>query len=212
MKIVTAHLKSCAGSPLSQSRFHGEPKLEKETNDAYDLRTWQNKSHIDEEGHVYHPPIAFKRTLDEAAKRNGMQIPGKGKERYTKHFVSGVQVFERPYLFKANGTPLTIDDLKLGDPPMWDRSVTRDSLVQRRTLCDAQGKKGSSGGSSVVRNFPDIPEWEAAVTFHIFNETITEDVFVEMLTEAGMFVGIGVFRPENGGYYGRFSVEEIVWQ
>lgn len=194
MKTVIAHLKSAAGSPLSQSRYHGLDKLEKETAEAYDLRTWRDKAHFDEESKLYHPPIAFKRAVDEAAKRNGKQVPGKGKERYTKHFVSGVQVFERPYLTNGKGR------------------LTKEDLVQRRTLVDSTGKKGSAGGTSVVRNFPDIPCWEAQVSFVVLNEIITEEVFEEMLIEAGQFVGIGVFRPENGGYYGRFSVEKMDWQ
>lgn len=187
MKTAIAKLKSA--SPYSQSRFHGIEKEPKETNDAYDLRTWRDKAHSDSEGQIFIPPMAFKRSLDEAAKRNGKQVPGKGKERYTKHFVSGVMVTDRVYL-----------------------GLTKDDLVQRRTLCDSQGKKGASGGSSVVRNFPDIPKWEAEVIFHILNDVITEDVFQEMLIEAGQFVGIGTFRPENGGYYGRFSVEGIDWK
>lgn len=187
MKTAIVKLKSA--SPYSQSRFHGTEKEPKETNDAYDLRTWREKSHFDTDGNVFIPPMALKRTLDEAAKRNGRQVPGKGKERYTKHFVSGVMVTERIYL-----------------------GITKDDLVLRKTLCDSQGKKGASGGSSVIRNFPDIPTWEAVVEFHILNDIITGEVFEEMLTEAGQFVGIGVFRPENGGYYGRFSVEKITWK
>ena len=184
----TARVKLKSASPYSQSRYHGIEKKPKESNEDYDLRTWRDRAHSDENGNVFIPPMAFKRSLDEAAKRNGKQVPGKGKERYTKHFVSGVMVTDRVFL-----------------------GITKDDLVQRRTLCDAQGKKGASGGSSVIRNFPDVPEWEAEVTYYILNDTITEEVFEEMLVESGQFVGIGTFRPENGGYYGRFSVESISW-
>jgi hypothetical protein len=33
-----------------------------------------------------------------------------------------------------------------------------------------------------------------------------------MLTMAGMFIGIGRFRPEKGGTNGRFKIESIDWQ
>jgi len=45
----------------------------------------------------------------------------------------------------------------------------------------------------------------------IVNDTITEDVFTQHIQEAGKFVGIGQFRPENGGYFGRFTVESVKW-
>lgn len=187
MKTAIVKLKSA--STYSQSRYHNTPKDNKETNDAHEERTWRNKAHVNKDGDLFIPPMAFKRALDEAAKRNGKQIPGKGKSTYTKHFVSGVMVTEEVILGKA-------DDL----------------IVKRSTLCDSTGKKGASGGTSVVRHFPDVPQWEGEVVFYILNDVITEDVFMEFLEEAGKFVGIGTFRPENGGYYGRFSVESVKWK
>jgi hypothetical protein len=32
-----------------------------------------------------------------------------------------------------------------------------------------------------------------------------------MLEEAGKFIGLGRFRPQNGGFYGRFAVAKVVW-
>jgi hypothetical protein len=43
------------------------------------------------------------------------------------------------------------------------------------------------------------------------DETITEEVFKLHLEESGKFIGIGRFRPQNNGFYGRFKVNEIVW-
>ena len=186
MKTITVKLKS--ESTYSQSRYLSIEKLPKESAEDYDKRVWRDKAHSDAEDNVYIPPMAFKRALDEAAKRNGKQIAGKGKATYTKHFVAGV---------------LCTDPVYVG--------MTKKDLVCRAQPVDAQGKKGSAGGTMVVRRFPDIPSWEAEVTFYIVNDIITEEVFEEFLREAGLLVGIGTFRPENGGYYGRFSVESINW-
>jgi hypothetical protein len=49
------------------------------------------------------------------------------------------------------------------------------------------------------------------VEFLVLDETITQDVFAEHLTEAGRFIGIGRFRPRSNGYYGRFTVEKLDW-
>jgi len=57
-----------------------------------------------------------------------------------------------------------------------------------------------------------IDEWKATVSFHVIADEITQDVFEETLRQAGSFVGVGRFRPENGGAYGRWRVEKIEWQ
>ena len=53
-----------------------------------------------------------------------------------------------------------------------------------------------------------IPE----VSYYILDDTITEPVFEQVIHESGNFIGIGRFRPENGGYYGRYVVDSITWQ
>jgi hypothetical protein len=45
----------------------------------------------------------------------------------------------------------------------------------------------------------------------VLDETVTEEVFRNVLEQAGAFIGIGRFRPRNNGFYGRFKVEAIAW-
>ncbi len=101
MKIFFAELFSV--SAYSQSRHYDVPKLEKEIAKDYEARTWRERLHVTEGGFVFIPPIAFKNCLAEAAKFLGIQIPGKGKSTYTKHFEAGVLVVDAanrfdPYL------------------------------------------------------------------------------------------------------------------
>jgi len=49
------------------------------------------------------------------------------------------------------------------------------------------------------------------VTFYIFDDIITEEVFRQVLVSAGLVVGLGRFRPESRGFYGRFAVKSIEW-
>lgn len=184
MKIATAHLKSV--STYSQSRYHATEKEPKETADAYERRTWRNKCHVNSAGNVFIPPMAFKQSIDAAAKFSSRQIPGKGKATYTKHFVAGVLVMNPLVL------PLTVDD-----------------VIMRTGIMNSDGVRGS--GKRVIRYFPDIPQWEGTVEYHVFDDNITEEVFEETLADSGRFIGIGVFRPQNGGYYGRFDVTRIDW-
>ena len=184
MKKVIATLKSC--SPYGQSRGYVEPKLDKESSADYEKRTWRLRMHTDKDGNVYIPLMAFKNCLAEAAKYLGIQIPGKGKSTYTKHFEAGIMV--------GDHVPLAV---KSGD------------VEGQWLFVPADGKRG--GDKRVWKCFPVFQSWEASVTFYVLDETITEDVFKQHLTEAGKFIGIGFFRPRRNGFFGRFEVVDIQW-
>jgi len=186
MRTATATLVSA--SPYSQSRSYDweVPLLDREGKDEYEKRTWRHKCHVNSDGKVFIPPMSFKQSLDTAAKMLGRQIPGKGKATYTKFFLSGVLVMEPPVL------PLTPDE------------VTMD-----RIYANSDGVRGS--GKRVWRFFPRIDNWEVDVVYHVLAAEIREDVFEEALIQSGAFVGIGRFRPEKGGFYGRYEVKKIKW-
>ena len=184
MKIAKATLESV--SPYGQSRYYEVPKLDKEGAKDYEARTWRERMHTDKDGRVFIPPMAFKNCISEAARYLSIQIPGKGKATYTKHFEAGVLVTE----------PLPLQYKKDDVSGLW-------------LFVPASGKRGD--GKRVSKCFPVIPEWSGTVEFSIFDETITQDVFRLVLEEAGKFIGIGFFRPRNNGYYGRFAVKNIKW-
>jgi hypothetical protein len=175
-------------SPYSQSRFHNTPKLNKELADDYEKRTWKERLHTTEEGEVVIPALAFKNCIAESAKFLGLQIPGKGKSTYTKHFEAGV---------------LVVDDIPLG--------IQKDDVAGNWMHVPADGVRGS--GKRVLKCYPFIkPGWEALVTFYIFDETITEDVFLYHLKQAGQLIGVGTFRVRNNGTFGRFKVLDLQWK
>jgi hypothetical protein len=184
MRTAVVSLKSV--SPYSQGRYYQDPKGEKETHADYEKRTWKSRLHVNNDGHVYIPPMAFKNCLSETAKFLSIQIPGKGKATYTKHFEAGVLVTEALVL------------------PFKKEEVQGEWL-----FVPADGRRGS--GKRVEKCFPVIPAWGGDVTFYILDETITEEVFQYHMDQAGKFIGIGRFRPRNNGFYGRFEVEGINW-
>ena len=183
MKRYTATLRSI--SPYSQSRHYDEPKLEKESSDAYERRTWRNRMHTTQDGEVYIPPMSFKNCLSEAAKFLSMQIPGKGKATYTKHFEAGVMV---------------IDQLCLG--------VKADAVPGDSLFVPADGVRGS--GKRVTKIFPRIDQWAGTVDIYVLDETITQEVLLQHFKEAGSLIGIGRFRPRKNGFFGRFAVDSLV--
>lgn len=185
MKTATVTLKST--TPYSQSRHYTTPKLDKENAKDYEERTWRDRLHVNEDGLVYIPPMSFKNCLSEAAKFLGKQIPGKGKSTYTKHFEAGTLVTE----------PVVLQ-------------VKKEEVEGEWLFVPSDGIRGS--GKRVDKCFPVIRHWEAKVTFYIIDETITKDVFMDHLRDAGSLIGVGRFRPRNNGYYGRFEVVDLDWR
>lgn len=182
MKTYVASLESI--SPMSQSRYHDTPPLDKEQPIPYEARTWKNRLHVNEHGFVLIPPMMVKNTLTEAAKFLSERIPGKGKATYTKHFEVGIVVVEPIVL------PVKADDVQ-GE---W-------------LFVPATGKRGE--GSRVKRCFPLIQSWKGDAVINVIDQTITQAALQRHLEAAGTFIGFGRFRPRNNGYYGRFRVTAL---
>lgn len=177
-------------TPLSHSRQHDEPKLDGENHDAYDARTWRSKLNVatrDGKRTVIIPAHGMHQAIIAAAKYSKRQIPGQGKATWTAKFTAGIALLDDPAL---NIDPETV------------ASVTISA--------NADGIRGS--GKRVLRRFPVIPEWQTTFDVYVLDPIITEAVFREMVEIAGMFVGIGRFRPEKGGTNGRFKIAALAWQ
>lgn len=188
MKTAIAHIKS--SGPYSQSKHYSKeefPMLDKEGNAAYEKRTWRERCHANEKGQILIPPMAFKNCIAECAQFLGEKIPGKRNATWTKHFLAGILVTD----------PLVLPDKK-------------SEIVGEWFFVPSDGKKGS--GSRVDKCFPVVKQWEGKVTFLVLDETITEAAFTHHLEEAGKFIGLGRFRPRNGGFYGRFEVVDVKWK
>jgi len=185
MKVATVKLKST--TPYSQSKHYTTPKLDKENARDYEERTWRDRVHTTSDGRVLIPPMSLKNCIAEAAKFLGKQIPGKGKSTYTKHFEAGTLVTD----------PIILPILKKDIEGEW-------------LFVPSDGIRGS--GKRVDKCFPVIREWEGTATFYVIDETITKEVFIDHLRDAGSLIGIGRFRPRNNGFYGRFTVENLEWK
>ena len=185
--MVTARATIKGISPYSQSKALFEPKKPGETNTDYEHRICWMKLHTNGNGTVNLPVMCLPRALAEAARRHPRRIAGQGKATYTKHFEAGILVVEPP-----------------------DLGVAPDAFREDILFCDAQ--PGTKGGGRVWKHFPTIDQWSCIVEFHVVDDdVINEEVFTHYLKHTGKFVGIGRFRPENKGYYGRFVVEKVEW-
>lgn len=184
MKTVVAHLKGV--SPYSQSKPIVSGKETGEAHDDFEKRTWKERIHSDQSGEVFVPAPAIKLCLYDCAKYLSESVPGKGKATYTKHFEAGVMVV-------ANGM--------LG--------INKADVQHEWLFVPSDGKKG--GAKRVWKCFPIIPEWECDVEIILLDPILIAkpEKVREYLEHSGKFIGLGRYRPRNGGTYGRFVVESF---
>ena len=184
----TAIVTIIGESPYSQSRCYDQevPKLPKELPAAYEERTWRNRMHVTSDGFVQIPGTSFANSIKEGAKRLKLQVPGKGRVEYTKYFEAGLMVPK----------PLILP-------------VKAEDVPGEKLFVPSDGRRG--GGKRVWKIFPRIDVWRGEITIYIFDDIITEDICQQVIVASGLIVGIGRFRPQNCGFYGRFSVVSFRW-
>lgn len=193
MKIIRARLKSV--TPYSQSKAVGVEKQANENHDDYEKRTWPERVHCSADGSVYIPPMSFKKSIDAAAKYLALKVSGGRGATYSKHVESGTFIMD----------PIVLPLKKADVPGEW-------------LFLDANGKKGKASSGRVMRCMPRIDQWEGTLTIHVLDEKVLNSsemkgrdgrqitVLEQILRTAGSLIGVGRFRPENGGFYGRFIV------
>ena len=139
------------------------------------------------DGSVVIPNMALKQSLDSAGSFMNLKIRGKGQQTWTKTLKTGM---------------LIPNPLILGIDP----KTVRGEWI----MANSNGKRGS--GTRVKRCFPLMDQWETTASILIFNDAITEDIFTRCLETSGKYIGLGRFRPENGGTFGRFEILKVDWK
>lgn len=187
MRICTAVLQST--SPYSQSRYHNSEKLsDKESAAEYGLRTWREQCTFDEAGIIAIPAMAIKMGLDSTARKLKERVPGKGTKTWIDYFVGGV-------IPGAQHFTIGLPKDKVDFIDIW---------------ANADGIRGS--GKRVMRRFPIIPKWKSEIVLDIVDDSIPSPLIEKYLSECGKLIGIGRFRPEKGGFNGRFEVLSVKWK
>lgn len=155
----------------------------------FDKRCWKEKAHYDRETkECFVPGMALKMHLDWTVGQMGTKIQGRGNKMWKSVFAAGVMCFDNMMI----GT--SYDDLEYVD-----------------VYCDAQGRKGSTGGR-VWRRFPIIHEWGGTVTYTVLDDQIPEEIFRQHMDAAGAICGLGRWRAGVGGQNGRYVVRDFKWK
>lgn len=184
MKTVSATLIGV--SPYSQSRPIQSKKETGENHDTFEQRTWKERLHVNENGYVFIPPMAVKNMLSDCARFLSETVPGKGKATYTKHFEAGIMVLSPGVL-----------------------NVIAENVKGETLFVPSDGKKG--GATRVFKTFPYIINWSTTIEIILIDPILESkpEKVEEYLKHAGKFIGLGRFRPRNGGFYGRFDVKNF---
>jgi hypothetical protein len=159
MRICNAYLEGIA--PYSQPAQHETPKLDRESHDDYDERTWRAHATVNDQGIVCVPAMGLKQSVDSAAYKLGIKIPGRRGATYKNFFASG---------FICDGDmPLMAKNGAKGIP------VTVDSLSMVKISANSDGVRGS--GKRVFRRFPVIPQWSGTARFIVIDDILTPEIF-----------------------------------
>lgn len=64
-------------------------------------------------------------------------------------------------------------------------------------------------GRRIMRYRPRFDEWSLTMTLQFSPDVIDRDQLLTSAKNAGKLIGLGDFRPEKSGLFGRYSVEDI---
>jgi hypothetical protein len=95
----------------------------------------------------------------------------------------GFLTIEDPYLPLVNGDH---------NPAVWE--------------VDMRQGRNPNGGEAVCVIRPRFDRWAFAASFLADSDSIGEDVIRELVDIAGSRIGIGDFRPQRRGVFGKFKV------
>jgi hypothetical protein len=65
-------------------------------------------------------------------------------------------------------------------------------------------------GSTDMRYRPEFRNWSTSVTFEYDADLLQDEDIINLINRAGFGVGIGEWRPQKGGEFGRFSVDTSI--
>lgn len=143
-------------------------------------------------------------------RNGGAKCPtGKGRQTFKSQSQSGILVDQPSWPLLIDGKEIPFQPIKdlIYDPDYEKHEqLARDlgfELFPKRATIPGTGKKN-------IRVRPRFDKWSCGGTITILDEMITKEVFTNILTYAGIYSGLGDWRPsapKSPGRFGRFSVE-----
>jgi hypothetical protein len=183
-------------TPIGYGRYYEleypPTPAEQASKDLYEKRTWMKRLWINEDGFVFIPAVDFKGSFVNAASQNILpdRVPGTGnKGTYTKHFTAGF------HIINSIVTKYTEQDVVSNKWGKW-------------LHVPANAQKG--GKTRVMRCFPTIPKWNGTLQAIVHDPCLTKEIIKKFGDAAGLVIGVGSLRVQNGGMWGQFKITSVV--
>lgn len=192
MTEMTFHLTSAPDSPILFNRrsfmldIERDPSLERQSGETpyeHQLRVHLLKADYSDDGHILILGTHFRKAIQYSQKRDHCPIPPKGVKKRGANIMS---------LLPA----LWIDDIKT--------EYTKTDLTHFDTIC-CSNNKGQKNSIPSVR--PQLINWQVDLKITSATPLVDRGMLLEVLEWCGLFCGIGDYRPERGGKFGRFDVK-----
>lgn len=89
---------------------------------------------------------------------------------------------------------------------MW--FISEEEIPFRKfDLVDTRSAVNKNVKARVIVHRPKWQTWNAEFTLQIDNDTLTLDTIKNIIEASGKYIGVGSYRPEHTGEYGRFIAE-----
>lgn len=150
-----------------------------EDHEAIMKSEWLGSLYWSKEKGIHMPTVNIRSCIIEGAKLNKLGM----------HIKRGTMVFEEsvPFIFDGPKDP--------------------EELFKDKTFVDVRSVVVSQ--SRLMRCRPVFPKWECSIDIHYDPTAIDEADIIKCAENAGQFIGLGDFRPNKGGMFGRFTVEKV---
>jgi len=83
---------------------------------------------------------------------------------------------------------------------------TPEKMWETPTCVDARSVK--VGQARIMRYRPKLNDWSLSVCVHFDEGMVERAQLMAAAANAGLYIGLGDYRPAKGGAFGRFSVSE----
>ena len=134
--------------------------------------------YIADDGKIWIPTSWFKGAI--TACSSEYKLPGSRKS--LKSVIGGVVVTPNETTFFTEG--YTAKDVEVDSRP---------AVVQR---------------ARIMRHRPRLEKWSVGITLQIDDEIVPPETIHDLLVDAGRRAGVGDYRPNRGGPFGKFKVTE----
>lgn len=130
----------------------------------------------------------------------GFGVPGIAFRSALLHGCKGFKVGKVGAASVIAGAVTHIDEFCLLLNPETKKPLKDYEIDSRRVVIQGQG---------IIRSRPKFSKWACHLVFEIDEDQAAPEMVLTHLNEGGMKAGVGDYRPQKMGWFGKFQAKEI---